>query len=383
MSVKVFFEIRPERVHVPVWHFNFDASQQCTWRLCPSRPLPPCAIPLAVRELAQGHILFQQVSEREHLLPAAVKSGRVFLAWQYRKMIASWGLKLPRKGTGKNERVKIIDLCRVLADHFLEGLSEEERQAHAAKMAGKTKDTQDDGMEPQLLEAVSKLDEKEQGNFRDIVDRCLNQLEKQHKEGLPNKRPKPDPEVEGSKEMPAAAGKPSSSTPPPTPAEVFASAADDTMNPGGPASSSKGPSEHTTLPPAREKKAPVLRGYAIKKAAAVKRPAPPEIASLFPKVPGLYIKWLPNDRRITIEFTSLQGSGFQRTKTASWPAFCGVGPKESAVHTVLEFVQLALKVHFKDWRNADGSNWVIPSRAVIQDRVTELLTRELHEKGQK
>ena len=86
------------------------------------------------------------------------------------------------------------------------------------------------GKEPQLLEAVGKLEEKEQGNFRDAVHHCSKLSEKKHREELQNKRPKTNPEVEGSTEMPGASGKPSLSTPVGAPAEVAASAANDTIS---------------------------------------------------------------------------------------------------------------------------------------------------------
>lgn len=282
-------------------------------------------------------------------------------------MISSWGLKIPRKGSGKNGRIKIIDLTRVLVNHFLGDWSDEDREAHAAKMAGKVTQREVEEMEPELLEAVSKLDEKEQGSFKDIVAECVSCLEQKHHKAASNKRPKPAPEVESDKPAANTAA-----------AEVTAEA---DSNTGGPASSSKGLSSDA-LPPAREKVSKSLRDDVAseKKAAGVRRPAPPEIASLFPKLPGLYIKWLSNDRRIAIEFSTLAGSGFQRTKSASWPQYCGIGPKENAVHTVLSFVVLALKVHFKEFKNEDGSSWVMPSREQIRRNIEALLNRELREK---
>lgn len=58
LSLQVFLEIRPEQVQSPVWIFNFDASSASSWRLCPSRLVPPSTIPLLVRQRAHGHLVF-------------------------------------------------------------------------------------------------------------------------------------------------------------------------------------------------------------------------------------------------------------------------------------------------------------------------------------
>ena len=344
----------PQTVELPAWHFNFDASSSCPWRWCPTRPLPPSALPTAARLQAGCAIIFQQTAQPEHLLPAAVKSGRCFLSWQFRKMISAWGLKMPKQGqgTGKKGRLKLVDFCSVLARHFLPTFSEAELAAHIKKMAGGRglEDNALDGNEAKLLEAVAKLDPKEGKNFQPFVDKCVDEMEKRAASAASNKRPKLDSSADARPAEAAADARPAEAAPQePSAADV------------------------SEFPSARAK--PSGEDRARPKASARRVPAPPELVELFPIIPGLYVKFLEKDRRITVEFASLAGSGFQRTKTASWPHFCGLGPKEEAVWTVLQFVDFARKVHFKE------VVWTMPTREVVARQVELLVRRLAAEKG--
>ena len=75
---------------------------------------------------------------------------------------------------------------------------------------------------------------------------------------------------------------------------------------------------------------------------------------------------MEKDRRVTIEFVGLIGTGFQRTKT-----YCGLGPKENALYTILRFVELTVKAHYKD---VDPS-WRVPTRERILEQVTKSVNR--------
>ena len=218
--------------------------------------------------------------------------------------------------------------------------SKEEKAEILAKMMGKSK--VQDGQE--LLEAVSKLDQSEKQHFKPLVNACVDQIEEDIAKEKLNKKPKDkekDIEIEKDQEAPNAA----------------------------PSANAAEAAEPEELPDARSKKSVIDR--AAPKAVASKKPAPHEIKELFPDVPGIYIKWLNRDRRLTIEFTSLQGKGCQRTKTASWPHYCGLPPKEEAVYKCLKFTELCVQKHFKD---VDPS-WKMPSRDRIHTAVAALVER--------
>ena len=289
------------------------------------------------------------------MVVARVKAGHVFLNWQLRKIITSWGMKIPKKGSGKGGRVKNVDLVRVLVERFLADWSKEAREAHILKMAGRSGQSQEvDPEDRNLLEAVSLLDEKERGNFRDLVDKCVNELEKESARNRARKKLPPEEPTVPKGELAS-----SSSTVPHAPASSAAAA-------DAPAADEPAPED---LPKAHVRSTPEVSKESKKGGSRV--PAPPELLELLPKVPGMYLKWMEKDRRVTIEFVGLIGTGFQRTKTSSWPFYCGLGPKENALYTILRFVELTVKAHYKD---VDPS-WRVPTRERILEQVTKLVNR--------
>ena len=354
LLLQVYLLPDPMSVSSPSWIFNFDASGSCPWRHCPTMILPPSIVPTRVQRELGAPIAFKQVGPLDSLVAAAVKCGQNLYVWQLRLVITSWGLKVPKKGSGKNGGVLKKDLCNILIDHFMPEASQDTKLAILAKMLGRASSGQDD--EPELLEAVSKLSASEQDHYKDMVAHCVSSLEREHEKAMANRKPKEKKPAEKAAEVPKK-----------DPPEQ-----DPKKKPRAPEVNSD-----SEFPLAREKKATVDR--AVPKTGLTRRPAPPELKELFPNIAGLYVKWLENDRRITIEFTSLQGSGYQRTKTSSWPFYTGIGPKEEAVFTVLKFVEMTAKTHFK----GEDPSWKIPTREKIHACVTKLVNRLASEKDKK
>ena len=92
---------------------------------------------------------------------------------------------------------------------------------------------------------------------------------------------------------------------------------------------------------------------------------------LLPPVAGLYVKWHAIDRKVWVDFMSLKDSGLQRTKTASWPRYCGLDPKVKAVSKVLDFVSMLWTEHFK----GSPTVWSKPSPKTIREAVDGVVTR--------
>ena len=101
------------------------------------------------------------------------------------------------------------------------------------------------------------------------------------------------------------------------------------------------------------------------------RHAADELKCLLPPVAGLYVKWHVIDRKVWVDFTSLKDSGLQRTKTASWPRYCGLDPKVKAVSKVLDFVSMMWTEHFK----GSPTVWSKPSPETIREAVDGIVTR--------
>lgn len=269
-----------------------------------------------------------------------MRAGHDFVMWQLRKIIASWGLKIPKIGTGKKNRVLKKDLCNVLIERFMQSATDEEKAQVLQKMLGRkvaTAEEKEQGAE--LVSAVAMLGASEGKAYQDIVDNCLNEVQRKTEKLRANAKPQEkQPDLEQEK----------------TPMVKPDTSGEATSEP---------PTAHVKKASDVERAQPKV-GYS-------KTPAPAELKQLLPDIGGLYLKWSTRDRRVTCEFLNLKGSGFQRTKTSSWPAYCGVLPKEQSMFTILKFIELTKKSHFPD----SDSTWQMPSRERILECVTQLTER--------
>ena len=237
--------------------FSITLGEESLYKHVPTALLPPACLPAAA---PTGAVSILITGKPEDLVCAAIRN-KTFLTVQHLKELLSV-YKVPKpKGTGKRGAIRKIDMAKALVQALF---PDETAEAAATLVSGIMNQKVEDLSEsPELLlKLTATVGEREAQHFRSVREEALHELEvrteKTRRETQRKERAR-EPSV-----MVAATG-----DAPPGPSAGVARAA------AVPAPST-----------------PVARPR-----------APQEFVSLLPNVAGLYLKWQPQHRRTSVEFT--------------------------------------------------------------------------------
>lgn len=255
----------PERLHFPKWIFNYSVDDaNCLWKWVPTEVVPPACIP---PEHGALPLQIRITGNFQSVLKSSLKKG----IWLKKKYIESimieLGIPKPEVGTGANGYIKVIDLATQLVNQlFGDEASQEEKEFMIASLVTRrtVKPEESAGL---LLKLTSMLDPTEHEHFDNMRKAALNELQLEQMKAnyakskkLQKNRPEGEEERGVKRDCPEKAD--------------------------GSEPSSKKP---------RMDFAEQLSRRNVK--------APPEFLDLFPLVQHCYFKWLPQNDRVTVEFT--------------------------------------------------------------------------------
>ena len=228
---------------------------------------------------------------------SAILAGKDFTVPQLKSILSGIGVLPPSTGSGKNNNVLKKDLVRAVVQAVCKDLPRDEQEKIIERIAGETKKGPSAPLE--LIEAVSHLDAQEQGEFDQLVQGCIQELEDRQNKALSklkkSAQSKAEAEAEDNEKQ--------------TPKKEEKNAPEGDNVPSEPVA---GPAQGSFLQAVELKPAQDRAGPAQQKTRepGKKRRATPEcFKNLLPDIPALYLAWMPENRMVQVDF---QGAYFRK-----------------------------------------------------------------------
>ena len=238
-----------------------------------------------------------ETAPRTGLLMSAILAGKDFTVPQLKSILSGIGVLPPSTGSGKNNNVLKKDLVTAVVQAVCKDLPRDEQEKIIERIAGETKKGPSAPLE--LIEAVSHLDAQEQGEFDQLVQGCIQELEDRQNKALSklkkSAQSKAEAEAEDNEKQTPKKEEKNAPEGDNVPSEPFA-----------------GPAQGSFLQAVELKPAQDRAGPAQKKTRepGKKRRATPEcLKNLLPDIPALYLAWMPENRMVQVDF---QGAYFRK-----------------------------------------------------------------------
>ncbi|CAK9021484.1 unnamed protein product [Durusdinium trenchii] len=155
-------------------HFlhNFTISDAGTWKYVHHRVLPPAALPEDLP--ADIAVAFEVLKRDESLLRGGLLAGISLTLPRLHQVMASIQCPKPSKGTGKNGRIKKIDLVTALVKHLWPDETNEFIKETVNKVMGSGLP---EDVDLSVLSMVSELDTANQESFSKMKDQARKKLD--------------------------------------------------------------------------------------------------------------------------------------------------------------------------------------------------------------
>ena len=153
--------------------FNYDFDELCSWKHVPCRVIPPACLPAMLSPYVSS--AFEITAPNEWILKGAIRAGVAISNPHLKTMCTSLHVKLPgpKKGSGKNGRIKRQDMMQCLIKHVWPGCTDEFlKETMSIMMRWKR-----ESVDLNLLSMVSELDVDNQESFKKLKKYAMDELE--------------------------------------------------------------------------------------------------------------------------------------------------------------------------------------------------------------
>lgn len=250
----------------PSFIFNTDAGEQSPWKHIPTVLLPPCSAPRGF----EG-VCLRQTGPQQELVRAAILLGENFTRDQLVEILSSASVETEKRP----KSMRKPELVEAVVQHFFPDLPKEEQDSIKERMCANSSNTKKLDCPQDVVEAVSEMDVSEVKHF--------DKLREQAKEQLEHIKNKLLETVFEEKFQAKAAKQRAQHEPVPHPEEP---------PPFVPAPPGPGAGVAREAPPAKERAEVRTRTV-----------SPQELKDCLPDVPGLFLRWEPNYRRVAVNFS--------------------------------------------------------------------------------
>ena len=187
------------------------------------------------------------------------------------------------------------DLVTALIQHVCKHLTDEEQQQLIDKLSPATKPSEEGKNTPsELIQAVSCLDPKEQDQFKELVNSCVQELELQHQKAMA--RLKPSARKAAAMQSETNEQKPACEEPCDTPKQEDDKLKQDLDTAMESAAAQDPPLAHHREQPLDRQ--PRAKGRS-------RRATPQCLKDLLPNIDSLYLAWMPENRMVQVDFQGL------------------------------------------------------------------------------
>ncbi|CAE8627865.1 unnamed protein product [Polarella glacialis] len=163
--------------HRPAMLTNYSVAEDNHWRFIDVDILPPACVP---QELASyGSVFRVRVPGGAMLLPASVNAGIFLTVKQLKHIIGALDIKLPKKGSGTNNKFIKSDFAKALVGHLFPEATPADNTRMVDIICNRNAKTSKNAWESEVLETVSKLDPEnaDASCFKNMAKVALHKME--------------------------------------------------------------------------------------------------------------------------------------------------------------------------------------------------------------
>ncbi|CAJ1459857.1 unnamed protein product, partial [Effrenium voratum] len=288
-----YLQLCPDTVPSPNWAFNAGIGEQSPWNYVPVEILSPGELP--ANAPFNHTVSFKVTGPPEDLLVAAIRNKCPLEVFHCRRLLKMLKKPEPKQGqgSGKNGGVTKRDLLKALIAYAIPDATPAEANDLLGGILGQKVGGIEEAPEV-LLELTSRVEPKEAQHFDKLRKDAVNELQvRAQKARLRGKHQKENTEAT---DVHGDDAETTTADPPAEPAQPDCE----------PSSSSKVERPKTLefdpdAPPAPSAGVPRMPSLAPRAIVSRTR-APGVFVKMLPSVAGLYVKWMPQHHRVTLEF---------------------------------------------------------------------------------